>query len=112
MTDDELHTKLRRIRRFFSLREFDLTYWQMLSALGFPIPSRIEARWPREMNTGNPYKCGICDAKRKYPEAHVSDRMVQAAYDELHDDFTGIPLPMLRRAIVAALMFKEGDRHD
>lgn len=53
------------------LREFDLTYWQMRSVLGFPIPSRIEARWPHGMNMGNPFKCGFCDARRKFPDLHL-----------------------------------------
>ena len=53
------------------LREFDLTYWQMRCALGYPIPSRIEARWPHGMNMGNPFKCGLCDARRKFPDLHL-----------------------------------------
>ena len=71
---DALHAKLRRICHGWHperiVREYDLTYWQLLSALGYPIPSRIEERWPRDMNTGNPYKCGICEARKAYPELH------------------------------------------
>lgn len=33
----------------------------------------------------------------------VTDRMIVAAYNELHDDFTAIQVKMLRRAIAAAL---------
>lgn len=54
------------------LREFDLEYWQMRAALGHPIPVRIEARWPHGMNMGNPYKCGVCAARRRFPGLHVS----------------------------------------
>lgn len=53
-------------------REYDLTYWQMRSALGYSIPSRIEERWPTEMNAGNSFKCGMCDARRQFPATNVS----------------------------------------
>lgn len=55
------------------LREFDLTYWQLKSALAYSIPSRIEARWPHGMNAGNPYQCGICAARRGFPGLHVAN---------------------------------------
>lgn len=48
-------------------REFDLSYWQMRSALGYSIPGRIEERWPHQMNAGNPYQCGFCASRRNYP---------------------------------------------
>lgn len=39
-------------------RYFDLEYWQMREALGFPIPSWVDRRWPRQFqgNAGrNPF---------------------------------------------------------
>jgi len=56
-------------------REFDLSYWQMREALGFPIPDRIDRRFARKLsgNGGrNPFKCGPCDARRRYPATNVS----------------------------------------
>lgn len=56
-------------------REFDLSYWQMREALGFPIPDRIDRRFPRKLygNGGhNPFKCGLCEARRRYPATNVS----------------------------------------
>lgn len=40
------------------LRRYDLEYWQMREALGFPIPNWVDRRWPRQLqgNAGtNPY---------------------------------------------------------
>lgn len=54
------------------LREFDLEWWQMRAALGFPIPDRIQRRWPHGMNMGNPFKCGACAARWSFPGLHVS----------------------------------------
>lgn len=56
-------------------REFDLAYWQMREALGFPIPNRIDRRFKRKLggNGGrNPFKCGSCEARRLYPATNVS----------------------------------------
>ena len=36
------------------LRYFDLEHWQMREALGYPIPSWVDRRWPRRLQ-GN---CG------------------------------------------------------
>jgi hypothetical protein len=83
LANQMLHKKLRRIghgwawQRLF--REFDLDYWQMLSALGFSIPSRIEERWPYEMNMGNPYKCGLCESRHVYPWLHYTPEAVKKA---------------------------------
>lgn len=55
------------------LRQFDLEYWQMREALGYPIPNWVDRRWPRKFqgNAGvNPHKCGMCDARQKYPHLH------------------------------------------
>lgn len=75
MSKTNIHLTLKNIRHGLGWvrwwREYNLTYWQMISALGFPIPSRIEARWPYSMNAGNPYKCGLCEARRIYPGLHV-----------------------------------------
>lgn len=40
------------------LRYFDLEYWQMREALGYPIPAWVDRRWPRQLqgNAGrNPF---------------------------------------------------------
>lgn len=82
MSQSNLHFTLKNIRHGWSIRrlwrEFDLTYWQMQSALGYPVPSRIEARWPRAMNADNPYKCGFCEARKEYPGLHVQCDIVHA----------------------------------
>jgi len=57
------------------LREFDLEYWQMREALGYPIPDRIDRRFPRKLagNCGiNPHKCGVCEARKRFPELHAA----------------------------------------
>lgn len=57
-------------------REFDLDYWRMREALGFPIPDRIDRRFRKKLagNGGhNPFKCGVCDARRKFPGLHISE---------------------------------------
>lgn len=41
-----------------ALRRYDLEYWQMREALGFPIPNWVDRRWPRQLqgNAGrNPF---------------------------------------------------------
>jgi len=55
------------------LRYFDLEYWQMREALGYPIPNWVDRRWPRQLqgNGGSPpVKCGICEARRLHPDLH------------------------------------------
>lgn len=40
------------------IRRYDLEYWQMREALGYPIPAWVDRRWPRQLqgNAGtNPY---------------------------------------------------------
>lgn len=59
------------------LREFDLEYWQMRSALGYSIPVRIDERWPGKIMRNNPYQCGICAARQKNPHLFVRN------YDEV-----------------------------
>lgn len=57
---------------FEFLRWFDRDYWQMREALGYPMPYWVQRRWPRQFQDGgsNPYQCGICAARRRYPELH------------------------------------------
>lgn len=56
-------------------RRFDLEYWQMREALGYPIPDWVDRRWPRKLN-GNlgrsPYACGPCSARKLYPATNIS----------------------------------------
>lgn len=33
------------------LRRFDLEYWQMREALGYPIPYWVDRKWPRRLQT-------------------------------------------------------------
>jgi hypothetical protein len=51
------------------LRYFDLEYWQMQEALGYPIPNWVDRRWPRRLqgNAGtNPFwKIGATVAKQR-----------------------------------------------
>jgi hypothetical protein len=57
------------------LREFDLAYWQMREALGYPIPNRIDQRFPKKLsgNGGhNPFQCGPCAARKLYPATNLS----------------------------------------
>ena len=74
-------------------REFDLAYWQMREALGYPIPDRIDRRFPRKLagNCGlNPFMCGKCEARRRYPEANGAAEAVAArreALDQVADFF-------------------------
>ena len=42
-------------------------------------------------------------AAREAFAANVTDEMASFAYNELHDDFTGIPIGVLKRAIEAAI---------
>lgn len=56
-------------------REFDLAYWQMREALGFPIPDRIDQRFRGKLagnGGGNPFSCGKCSARMKYPGVNVA----------------------------------------
>lgn len=56
-------------------REFDLAYWQMREALGYPIPNRIDRRFPKKLggNGGhNPFQCGLCAARKLYPATNLS----------------------------------------
>ncbi len=64
-------------------REFDLVYWQMREALGYPIPDRIDRRFPRKLsgNDGhNPFACGKCEARRRFPGVNLAHDIL-----ELHD---------------------------
>lgn len=54
------------------VRYFDREYWQMREALAYPMPYWVQRRWPRQFQDGgtNPHVCGICEARRRYPELH------------------------------------------
>ncbi len=103
------------------LRFFDLTYWQLRSALGYPIPSAIEARWPHQMSSvGNPHKCGMCEARQKYPGLHAAYAIQRGK--ELPDDQRqdlehrvrlavkeyGPPLHMVNADTIALILSEEG----
>lgn len=79
------------------LREFDLQYWQMRAALGYPTPHRIEARWPKGMNAGNPYKCGKCQAHRTHPGVNIAADILWAHDNCEPHDFEDV----IRRARLA-----------
>ncbi len=52
----------------------ELEYWQMRETLGFPIPNWVDEKWPCRFsgNGGeNPFKCGLCEARRLHPELHL-----------------------------------------
>ena len=52
----------------------ELEYWQMREVLGFPIPNWVDEKWPRQFqgNGGvNPFRCGLCEARRLNPELHL-----------------------------------------
>lgn len=56
------------------LKACDLAMWQMKEALGYPIPNAVDTKYPRALagNCGNnPFKCGVCDGRAKYPDAHL-----------------------------------------
>lgn len=55
------------------LRYFDLEYWRLREALGYPVPSWVDKRWPRSFagNGGiNPFECGACGSRRLYPHLY------------------------------------------
>ena len=57
------------------MRKPELEYWQMREALGYPVPSWADKKWPRQFggNGGvNPYVCGFCEARRRNPDLHVT----------------------------------------
>ena len=56
------------------LKACDLAMWQMKEALGYPIPSAVDRKYPRSLggNGGaNPFRCGICGAREHYPDLHL-----------------------------------------
>lgn len=56
------------------LKACDLAMWQMKEALGYPIPNAVDVKYPRSLagNCGdNPFKCGSCEARAKYPDLHL-----------------------------------------
>ena len=62
------------LRQIEMLKACDLAMWQMKEALGYPIPSAVDVLYPRQLagNAGsNPFKCGTCDARTKYPDLHL-----------------------------------------
>lgn len=59
-------------------RIFDRDYWMMRSALGYPVPHRVEALWPKSLNTGNNFKCGKCEAMRLFPGVNIAAAIFQA----------------------------------
>jgi len=54
----------------------------MREALGYPMPYWVQRRWPRQFQDGgkNPYFCGTCEARKRYPELH---QRVHVTYDML-----------------------------
>jgi len=61
-------------------RRFDLVYWQMQDTLGYPIPCWVEAKWPGVWGGNNPFKCGMCGSRERYPELHW--RRIKEAADK------------------------------
>lgn len=62
------------VRAIEMLKACDLAMWQMKEALGYPIPSEVDERYPRQLagNAGqNPFRCGTCDARKQYPDLHL-----------------------------------------
>ena len=85
------------MRNFF--REFDLQYWQMREALGYPIPDRIDRRFKRKLcgNGGNnPFKCGICEARRLYPALNISSDVERASQAMSPDDLADFHARILK----------------
>lgn len=80
-------------------REFDLQYWQMREALGYPIPHRIDKRFPRKLggNGGtNPFQCGPCAARRMYPALNISSDVEHAARTMSPDDLADFHARILK----------------
>lgn len=70
------------------IRAVDLHYWQMREALGYPIPDWVDLRWPRKFagNGGhNPFRCGKCDARRKFPGVNLAHDVL-SLHDHLPPD--------------------------
>lgn len=66
------------------LRRFDLEYWQMREALGYPIPNWVDLKWPRKLsgNAGtNPFECGVYAARRKHPETYSDGKPVKVMFE-------------------------------
>lgn len=62
------------VRQIEMLKACDLAMWQMKEALGYPIPSTVDERYPRQLagNAGkNPFECGSCGARKAYPDLHL-----------------------------------------
>jgi hypothetical protein len=56
------------------LKACDLAMWQMKESLGYPIPYSVDERYPRKLAGccgDNPFKCGRCEARIKYPDANL-----------------------------------------
>jgi hypothetical protein len=53
-------------------RAFDHDYWQMRSALGYPIPHWADKRFRLTSGPMNPHQCGMCEARKRYPGLHVA----------------------------------------
>lgn len=66
------------------LRYFDREYWQMREVLGYPTPYWVQRRWPGQFQDGgtNPYFCGSCEARRRYPELHGAPIRLHMTTDE------------------------------
>ena len=65
-----------RLWPWAKLRRLELENWQMREALGYPIPNAVDRRFPRQLagNCGvNPFKCGKCGAREKYPHLHKDE---------------------------------------
>lgn len=56
------------------LRACDLALWQLKEACGYPIPNAVDDKYPRRLNGNcgeNPFQCGICAARKSYPDLHL-----------------------------------------
>lgn len=62
------------VRQIEMMKACDLAMWQMKEALGYPIPSAVDDKYRRSLagNAGdNPFKCGLCEARKAYPDLHL-----------------------------------------
>lgn len=56
------------------LKACDLALWQLKEVCGYPIPYEVDRRYPKKMagSAGNnPFKCGMCEARKLYPDLHL-----------------------------------------
>lgn len=53
-------------------RAFDREYWQMRTALGYGGPTWADRRFKLTFGQANPFKCGKCEARERFPGLHVA----------------------------------------